>query len=233
LDRHDARFSVGNWIFLVMHTLVGKGTLVAQAVVNRKQQRSGWIIVSPDKDTTLLDQYGDLPTIATKLKSAQLGDDDQARERLLELELERLDQHLDREYDNVILVPGAEKREQSFIFTDEIPRGEFQADINVLTRGLARKTKEHQQATIHHALYQGKIVLQVVKGVLLVPPGHALTTWSPDDVRLKGWHPGKSLEALLQSARAMMVMEKRGSSRGRRVYNADHERYCGNGKNEI
>jgi hypothetical protein len=111
LDIHDARFSVGNWIFLVIHTLVGKGTLVAQEVVNRRQQRSGWIIVSPDTDKTLLDQYGDLPTITTKLKSTQLGDDDQARERLLELELERLDQHLDREYNNIILVPGAEKRE--------------------------------------------------------------------------------------------------------------------------
>jgi len=50
LSNHDARFLVSNWIFLVIHTLVGKGTLVAQAVVNRKQQRSGWIIVSPDKD---------------------------------------------------------------------------------------------------------------------------------------------------------------------------------------
>jgi hypothetical protein len=73
----------------------------------------------------------------------------------------------------------------------------------MITRGLARKTKEHQQATIHHALYQGKIVLQVSNGVLLVPPGHVLTVWSQDDVRLKGWHPRKPLEELLQSARAM------------------------------
>jgi hypothetical protein len=203
LDRHDARFSVGNWIFPVLRTLVDKGTLVAQAVVHRKQQRSGWIIVSPDKDSTLPDQYGDLPTIATKLKSVQLGDDDKARERLLELELERLDQHLDREDKNVILVLGAEKSGQSFVFLAEMPRGEFQADINVLTRGLARKTKDHQQATIHHALYRGKIVLQVGNGVLLVPPGHVLTTWSQDDARLKGWHPGMSLEELVQSARAM------------------------------
>ena len=203
LDRHDARFSVGNWIFPVLHTLVDKGTLVAQAVVHRKQQRSGWIIVSPDKDSTLPDQYGDLPTIATKLKSVQLGDDDKARERLLELELERLDQHLDREDKNVILVLGAEKSGQSFVFLAEMPRGEFQADINVLTRGLARKTKDHQQATIHHALYRGKIVLQVGNGVLLVPPGHVLTTWSQDDARLKGWHPSMSLEELVQSARAM------------------------------
>jgi hypothetical protein len=203
LDKHDARFSVGNWIFLAIHTLVNKGTLVAQAVVNRKHQRSGWIIVCPDTDKTLLDQYGDLPTITTKLKSAQLGDDDQARERLLELELERLDQHLDQDPTGIILVPGAEKSGQSFIFTDKILRGEFQADINVLTKGLAKKTKEHQQAAIHHARYQGKTVFQVTDGVLLVPPGHALTAWSQDDVRLTRWCPGKPLEELLQSARVM------------------------------
>jgi hypothetical protein len=203
LSNHDARFLVSNWIFLVIHTLVGKGTLAAQAVVHRRKQRSGWIIVSPDKGQTLLDQYGDLPMITTKLKSAQLGEDDQARERLLELELERLEQYLDQAHDHVILVTGAEKREQGFIFTDEKFRDESLEDVNVITKGLARKTNDHQQATILHARSQGKIVLQVTNGVLLVPPNHALASWSQDDVRLQRWHPGKPLEELVQSARAM------------------------------
>jgi hypothetical protein len=48
-------------------------------------------------------------------------------------------------------VTGAEKREQGFIFTDEKFRDESLEDVNVITKGLARKTNDHQQATILHA----------------------------------------------------------------------------------
>ena len=49
-------------------------------------------------------------------------------------------------------------------------------DINLLTRGLASKSVDHQQATIYHILNQGKKVLRINNGVLLAPPGHALAT---------------------------------------------------------
>ena len=60
LDEQDARFFTGNWTFHAIHTLVINGTVVAQKVGNRDTKRTGYMIISPDANTTFLAQYGDM-----------------------------------------------------------------------------------------------------------------------------------------------------------------------------
>jgi hypothetical protein len=138
LDEQDARFSTGKWIFQAIHTLVIKGMLVAQRVGNRSTHHNGWMIISPDAKKTFLDQYGDMAMAANRLKSTKLGDNDQARAQLLQLELDTLEKHLDRASDNLILVTGAEKTEEGFNFAEGQLSGDPTADIDVLTCGLAK-----------------------------------------------------------------------------------------------
>jgi hypothetical protein len=203
LDKQDARLFAGNWIFQAIHILVTRGTVVAQKVGNRGTKRTGYMIISPEENTTFLDQYGDITMAVNRLKSTKLGDDDQARAQLLQLELDTLENFLDRASDNIILVTGAERTEEGFTFTEGQFSGDPTADIDVLTHGLARKSGEHAQTTIYHVLNQGKRVLGIPSGVLLVPPGHDLATWDQNDARLSKWHPSKPLAELLLAAREM------------------------------
>jgi hypothetical protein len=112
-----------------------------------------------------------------------------------------------KEHDNLIL---GEKKEQGFTLAEGQLSGNPKVDINVLTRGLASKSEDNQQSTIYHVLNQGKRVININKGVLLVPPGHGLTAWNQNDARLQRWHHSKTLEELLQAAQEM-EQDPRGS----------------------
>jgi hypothetical protein len=138
------------------------------------------------------------------------GDDNHAREQLLQLEIDRLESLLDGASDKILLVTGAESTEEGFKFTEGQIRGDPAADIDVVTNGLARKSEEHQMATIYLVRSQGKKVLGIQGGVLLVPSGHALAMWDPNDARLSRWHPSKPLEELLQVVREMDLDPSRG-----------------------
>jgi hypothetical protein len=138
------------------------------------------------------------------------GDDNHAREQLLQLEIDRLESLLDGASDKILLVTGAESTEEVFRFTEGQTRGDPAADIDVVTNGLARKSEEHQMATIYLVRSQGKKVLGIQGGVLLVPSGHALAMWDPNDARLSRWHPSKPLEELLQVVREMDLDPSRG-----------------------
>jgi hypothetical protein len=105
-------------------------------------------VVQHDLNTTLSQQYGDQRTITSKLRSVQLGDDQQAVNQLRALELDRLEEYIEAARDKLVLVPGAEKQGNSFSFTGATFFGDPLGDINVLTYGLARKSTEHQNATI-------------------------------------------------------------------------------------
>ena len=203
LDKRDARFLVGTWIFGAIHTLVAEGKVVIQKVGNRNTQRTGYMVISPDAERTFEAQYGPLAMATNRLKSARLGDDDHAREQLLQLEIDKLESLLDEASDKILLVTGAESTEGVFKFTEGQTRGDPAADIDVVTNGLARKSGEHQMATIYLVRSQGKKVLGIQGGVLLVPSGHALAMWDPNDVRLSRWHPSRPLEELLQEVREM------------------------------
>lgn len=126
LAEQDARFITGKWIFQAIHALVIKEKLVAQKVVNRSTQRNGWMIICPDANKTFRDQYGDLAAAINRIKSTKLGDDSQARTQLLQLEIDTLEQHLDKASDNIILVTGAKPRKASHLrrskFVEILPR---------------------------------------------------------------------------------------------------------------
>jgi hypothetical protein len=177
LDMRDARFRVGSWIFQAIHNQVTSGALCAQAVSNRKTMLNGWIVISPDPNQTLQDQYGSEQEIRDKFRKVQLGDDKQASERLQDLELERLEQYLDDANARLFLVPGAKVQDKSFVFTDITFPGDPAVDINELTRSLASRTDEHMEAVILHAFNQGKKVIQVIDGVLQIRQAHAMASW--------------------------------------------------------
>ena len=210
LNKRDARFCVGTWIFEAIHILAAEGKVAIQKVVNRKTQRTGHMVISPDAERTFEDQYGPVVTALSRLKTTKLGDDEQAREQLLELEIGWLESLLEEASDKILLVTGAKSAEEGFKFTEGQMRGDPEADIDVATRGLARKSEEHQRATIYQIRTQGKKVLDIQGGILLVPSGHALATWDPKDARLSGWHPSKPLEELLKVVRAMDLDPPRG-----------------------
>jgi len=210
LNKRDARFCVGTWIFEAIHILAAEGKVAIQKVVNRKTQRTGHMVISPDAERTFEDQYGPVVTALSRLKTTRLGDDEQAREQLLELEIGWLESLLEEASDKILLVTGAKSAEEGFKFTEGQMRGDPEADIDVVTRGLARKSEEHQRATIYRIRTQGKKVLDIQGGILLVPSGHALAMWDPKDARLSGWHPSKPLEELLKVVRAMDLDPPRG-----------------------
>jgi hypothetical protein len=79
LDKRDARFRVGTWIFEAIHTLAAEGKVVIQKVGNRKTQRTGYMVISPDAERTFEAQYGPMVMAVSRLKSTRLGDDEQAR----------------------------------------------------------------------------------------------------------------------------------------------------------
>jgi len=89
------------------------------------------------------------------------GDDNHAREQLLQLEIDRLESLLDGASDKILLVTGAESTEEVFRFTEGQTRGDPAADIDVVTNGLARKSGEHQMATIYLVRSQSKKVLGI------------------------------------------------------------------------
>jgi hypothetical protein len=210
LNKRDARFCVGTWTFEAIHILAAEGRVAIQKVVNRKTQRTGYMVISPDAERTFEDQYGPVVTALSRLKTTKLGDDEQAREQLLELEIGWLESLLEEASDKILVVTGAKSAEEGFKFTEGQMRGDPEADIDLVTRGLARKSEEHKRATIYQIRTQGKKVLDIQGGILLVPPGHALATWDPKDARLSGWHPSKPLEELLKVVRAMDLDPSRG-----------------------
>ena len=210
LNKRDARFCVGTWIFEAIHILAAEGKVAIQKVVNRKTQRTGYMVISPDAERTFEDQYGPVVTALSRLKTTKLGDDEQAREQLLELEIGWLESLLEEASDKILVVTGATSAEEGFKFTEGQMRGDPEADIDVVTRGLARKSEEHQRATIYQIRTQGKKVLDIQGGILLVPSGHALAMWDPKDARLSRWHPSKPLEELLQVVREMDLDPSRG-----------------------
>jgi len=210
LNKRDARFCVGTWTFEAIHILAAEGRVAIQKVVNRKTQRTGYMVISPDAERTFEDQYGPVVTALSRLKTTKLGDDEQAREQLLELEIGWLESLLEEASDKILVVTGAKSAEEGFKFTEGQMRGDPEADIDLVTRGLARKSEEHKRATIYQIRTQGKKVLDIQGGILLVPPGHALATWDPKDARLSGWHPSRPLEELLEVVRAMDLDPSRG-----------------------
>jgi len=210
LNKRDARFCVGTWTFEAIHILAAEGRVAIQKVVNRKTQRTGYMVISPDAERTFEDQYGPVVTALSRLKTTKLGDDEQAREQLLELEIGWLESLLEEASDKILVVTGAKSAEEGFKFTEGQMRGDPEADIDLVTRGLARKSEEHKRATIYQIRTQGKKVLDIQGGILLVPSGHALATWDPKDARLSGWHPSKPLEELLKVVRAMDLDPPRG-----------------------
>jgi len=116
LDLHDARFQVGTWAFGAIKNLVDAGALMAQSINNRTTWRTGWIVVTHDPSMTVMQQYGDQRAIANKLRSVQLGDDQQAENQLQALELDRLETYLEDIQREILLVPGAEQQGSSFSF---------------------------------------------------------------------------------------------------------------------
>ncbi len=98
---------------------------------------------------------------SNRLKSTKLGDDTHAREQPLQLEIDRLENLLEGASDKILLVTGAENTEEFFKFTEGQTRGDPAADIDVVTNGLARKSGEHQMATIYLVRSQGKKVLGI------------------------------------------------------------------------
>ena len=89
---------------------------MAQSVNNRATWRTGWIVVMHDPSMTVMQQYGDQRAIANKLRSVQLGDDQQAENQLQALELDRLETYLEDIQREILLVPGAEQQGSSFSF---------------------------------------------------------------------------------------------------------------------
>jgi len=71
LDKRDARFLVGTWIFGAIHTLVAEGKVVIQKVGNRNTQRTGYMVISPDAERTFEAQYGPMAMAANRLKSTR------------------------------------------------------------------------------------------------------------------------------------------------------------------
>ena len=72
-----------------------------------------------DPSMTVMQQYGDQRAIANKLRSVQLGDDQQVENQLLALELDRLETCLEDIQQEILLVPGAEQQGSSFGFTGQ------------------------------------------------------------------------------------------------------------------
>jgi len=210
LDPQDVRFQVGTWAFGAIKTLVDEGALMAQSVHNRATWRTGWIVVMRDPHMTVMQQYGDQRAIENKLKSVQLGDDQQIEHQLLALELERLEARLEEIKQKILLVPGAEQQGSSFGFTGATFSGDPQVDINVLTHGLAKKSEEHRNATVFCTVrMQGRKVIPVQHGVLLIPSGHELENWGDGDIRFQRWDSTQSIQLLL---RAEDNMEAEGAS---------------------
>jgi hypothetical protein len=159
---------------------------------------------------TVMQQYGDQRAIENKLKSVQLGDDQQIEHQLLALELERLEARLEEIKQKILLVPGAEQQGSSFGFTGATFSGDPQVDINVLTHGLAKKSEEHRNATVFCTVrMQGRKVIPVQHGVLLIPSGHELENWGDGDIRFQRWDSTQSIQLLL---RAEDNMEAEGAS---------------------
>jgi hypothetical protein len=153
-----------------------------------------------DPYMTVMQQYGDQRAIENRLKSVQLGDDQQIENQLLALELERLEACLEEIKHKILLVPGAERQERSFGFTGVTFSGDPQVDINVLTHGLAKKSEEHRNATIFCTVHmQGRKVIPVQHGVLLIPSGHELENWGDGDIRFQRWDSTQSIQLLLQA----------------------------------
>jgi hypothetical protein len=210
LGPQDVRFQVGTWVFGAIQTLVEAGVLLAQSVNNRTTWRTGWIVVRHDPNMTVMQQYGDQRAIENKLKSVQLGDDQQVENQLLALELERLEARFEEIKQEILLVPGAERQESSFGFTGATFSGDPQVDINVLTHGLAKKSEEHRNATVFCTVHmQGRKVIPVQHGVLLIPSGHELESWGDGDIRFQRWDSTQSIQLLL---RAEDNMEAEGAS---------------------
>jgi hypothetical protein len=163
-----------------------------------------------DPHMTVMQQYGDQRAIENKLKSVQLGDDQQIEHQLLALELERLEARLEEIKQTILLVPGAEQQGSSFGFTGATFSGDPQVDINVLTHGLAKKSEEHRNATVFCTVrMQGRKVIPVQNGVLLIPSGHELEDWGDGDIRFQRWNSTQSIQPLL---RAEDSMEAEGAS---------------------
>ncbi len=66
LNKRDARFCVGTWIFEAIHILAAEGKVAIQKVVNRKTQRTGHMVISPDAERTFEDQYGPVVTALSR-----------------------------------------------------------------------------------------------------------------------------------------------------------------------
>ena len=163
-----------------------------------------------DPHMTVMQQYGDQRAIENKLKSVQLGDDQQIENQLLALELERLEARLEEIKQTILLVPGAEQQGSSFGFTGATFSGDPQVDINVLTHGLAKKSEEHRNATVFCTVHmQGRKIIPVQHGVILIPSGHELENWDDGDIRFQRWDSTQSIQLLL---RAEDKMEAEGAS---------------------
>jgi hypothetical protein len=200
LDPQDVRFQVGTWVFGAIKTLVDAGALIAQSVQNRVTWRTGWIVVMHDPHLTVMQQYGDQRAIENKLKSVQLGDDQQIENQLLALELERLEARLEEIKQQILLVPGAERKESGFGFTGATFSGDPQVDIKVLTHGLATKSEAHRNVTVFCTVHmQGRKIIPVQHGVILIPSGHELENWDDGDIRFQRWDSMQSIQLLLQA----------------------------------
>jgi hypothetical protein len=200
LDPQDARLQVGTWVFGAIKNLVDAGALLAQSINNRTTCRTGWIVVAHDPSMTVMQQYGDQRAIANKLRSVQLGDDQQVENQLLALELDRLETCLEDIQQEILLVQGAERQGSSFSFAGATFSGDPRVDINVLTHGLAKKSEEHRKVTVFCTVHtQGRKVIPVQHGVILILRGHELEKWDNGDIQFQRWDSTQSIQLLLQA----------------------------------
>ncbi len=70
----------------------------------------------------------------------------------------------------------------------------------MLTHGLAKKSEEHRKVTVFYTVHtQGRKVIPVQHGVILIPRGHELETWDGSDIRFQRWDSTQSIQLLLQA----------------------------------